>query len=239
MVFGIICSCCGEKVDGDDASDASNLFMCQPCAEDPAAAPPDLSVHTIPTDTGVVVLEASTAFNGLTAKEQAYALGLSKADWEGAKICLIQCSPESASIFALLQLAFSAQPVSELCAAAKAKGVTDDEVAEIMIYCASIYGNLGNYKSFGDTKFVPAAPPHRFRLFLSSSGADAGALERLWQSCATRMYSLAPRQRQLGLGATKGISTYFSANCDEGDADLAGRFLESKQVRVHAWHTCA
>jgi hypothetical protein len=32
---------------------------------------------------------------------------------------------------------------------------------------------------------------------------------------------------QLGLGATQGISTYFSANCEEADADLAGRFLNS------------
>jgi hypothetical protein len=32
---------------------------------------------------------------------------------------------------------------------------------------------------------------------------------------------------QIGLGAAKGISTYFSANCDESDASLASRFLLS------------
>lgn len=25
-----------------------------------------------------------------------------------------------------------------------------------MVYVAAFYGNLGNYKSFGDTKFIPA-----------------------------------------------------------------------------------
>lgn len=27
-----------------------------------------------------------------------------------------------------------------------------------MIYAAAFYGNLGNYKSFGDTKFIPDLP---------------------------------------------------------------------------------
>ena len=41
------------------------------------------------------------------------------------------------------------------------------------------------------------------------------------------MYSLPPRQRQLGLGHANGISTYFSANCEEEDAAIAARFLTS------------
>ena len=32
---------------------------------------------------------------------------------------------------------------------------------------------------------------------------------------------------KLGLGESQGISTYFSANCEESDADLASRFLNS------------
>ena len=40
-----------------------------------------------------------------------------------------------------------------------------------MLYCAAFYGNLGNYKSFGDTKFVPALAPPRLRLFLAGSAA--------------------------------------------------------------------
>ena len=96
--------------------------MCQPCTETDAAPPLDLSIHTIPADAPVVVLEATKAFDGLTPKERAYALALASADWAGAKICLIQTSPESAHIFALLQLIFSAQPVPALLTAAKGFG---------------------------------------------------------------------------------------------------------------------
>jgi len=188
---------------------------------------PDLSVHTIPTETPVVVLEATKAFEGLTDKEQRYALALSRADWEGSKICLIQCSPESVPIFSLLQLVFSAQPIPELIERAKAKGMSDEEVEQAMMYVASFYGNVGNYKSFGDTKFVPALPAERFQMLLLASSADAGKVQELWTGCVARMYSLPPRQRQMGLGANNGISTYFSANCDEQDAEVAGRFLES------------
>jgi dipeptidyl-peptidase-3 len=190
-------------------------------------APPDMNVHLIPTETPIVVLDASQAFSGLTPKEQAYAEGLSTADWGGAKICLLQLSPEAPTIFALLQLAFGAQPASELFAAAKEKGLSDEECKQAGIYCAAFYGNFGNYKSFGDTKFVPALPAEKMQAFLTAGKADAKALEALWAECGDAMYSLRPRQRQLGLGSAKGLSTYFSSDCEESDADLSARFLES------------
>lgn len=49
------------------------------------------------------------------------------------------------------------------------------------------------------------------------------------------MYSLPPRQRQIGLGAAKGVSTYFSANCEEADADIGGKFLNS--IGLSAYNT--
>lgn len=36
-----------------------------------------------------------------------------------------------------------------------------------LIYAAAFYGNLGNYKSFGDTKFIPDLP--KVSLFLYST----------------------------------------------------------------------
>jgi len=205
-----------------------------------AALAPDMSVYTIPVETEVVVLEATEAFAMLTAKEQAYAEALGRADWEGAKICLLQCSSESVPIFALLQLVFSAQAVPELVAAAKEKGITEEEVKQTLIYCAAFYGNLGNYKSFGDTKFVPGLPADRFQLFMKAGKADAGKVAELLFECCdlpsgNRMYSLPARQRQLGLGPTKGVSTYFSANCDEEDAEISSLFMDS--IKLSPYNT--
>lgn len=102
-----------------------------------------MTVHTIPLETSVVNLDAAKAFEGLTSTERQYAHALARADWEGAKICLLQTSPESVPIFALLQLVFSAQPIPDLLAAARAKGMSDDEVERAMCYCAAFYGNVG------------------------------------------------------------------------------------------------
>jgi dipeptidyl-peptidase-3 len=233
MAIGYICPCCGENGERPEDVDAAVLFMCAPCGEAPKAAPPDMSVHTIPLDTPVVNLEASAPFAMLTPTEQAYAHALGRADWEGAKICLLQCSPESAPIFALLQLVFSAQPLPDLVAAGLAAGMTQPEVDQALIYAASFYGNVGNYKSFGDTKFVPELPAERMKVLLSAGTADATKVEVLWNECCARMYSLPPRQRQMGLGASNGISTYFSANCEEADASIGNKFLDSSGLSAY------
>jgi len=244
MAIGFICPCCGEKgfreegiaTAGTGANIASAL-LCQPCGVSPKAPPPDMSVHTIPLDTPVSALDATEAFRMLTPKEKAYAYALGKADWEGAKICLLQCSPESVPIFSLFQLVFGAQPVADLGAAAVANGLTEEEVSQAVMYAAAFYGNMGNYKSFGDTKFVPELSPEKFAVYLRSS-AKAGvssAVDDLWEECCARMYSLPPRQRQMGLGSTKGVSTYFTVNCNEEDAKLANAFLDS--IGLSAYNT--
>eukprot|EP00931_Biecheleriopsis_adriatica_P029224 TRINITY_DN17381_c0_g1_i1.p1 TRINITY_DN17381_c0_g1~~TRINITY_DN17381_c0_g1_i1.p1 ORF type:complete len:737 (+),score=131.69 TRINITY_DN17381_c0_g1_i1:84-2294(+) len=195
----------------------------------------DMSIYTIPLETEIVELDAMGAFKQLSAKEQAYAAHLAKADWEGAKICLLQCSAESVPIFSLFQLAFSGQELPTLVEAAKAKGLTDQEVSQALMYVAAFYGNLGNYKSFGDTKFIPMLPADRMQLLLSASSADRDKIDSLWQECSERMYSLPERQRQMGLGKDKGISTYFSANCEEADADVSAKFMDS--IKISPYNT--
>lgn len=235
MAIGYICPCCGDSGERPEDVDNAILFMCAPCGEAPKAAPPDMTVHTIPAATPVVTLEASGPFGMLNPTEQAYAHALGRADWEGAKICLLQCSAESAPIFALLQLAFASQPLPELTAAALAAGLTQPELDQALMYAASFYGNVGNYKSFGDTKFVPELPAERLKVLLTAGKADGAKIEALWDECCARMYSLPPRQRQMGLGASNGISTYFSANCEEADADLGNKFLDS--IGLSAYNT--
>lgn len=233
MKIGFDCLCCRKKGTRERSEASAELLasldMCGSC-EDAGVSPPDLSIYTLPLATGICALDASEAFQGLKAVERLYAYGLGKADWEGAKICLVQCSPESVPIFSILQLVFSAQPVAELVAAAGARGLDQTELDQAMMYSAAIYGNLGNYKSFGDTKIVPELPSDRMELFLTAGGADPAKVRALWSECSDRMYALPPRARQMGLGREKGTSTYFSSNCEQEDADVAGRFMESLKL---------
>jgi len=87
---------------------------------------------------------------------------------------------------------------------------------------------MGNYKSMGDSKFVPNLPKDRFELIVKASAAaknNAGYsddLLSLWNDIKEDMYRLSERQKQLGLGK-KGVTKYFSDNCDQGDADRVNR----------------
>ena len=52
----------------------------------------DLSQYTLPNDTGVCLLDCSTAFKNLTDKEKKYAHYIAQASWYGGLIVLVQVS---------------------------------------------------------------------------------------------------------------------------------------------------
>ncbi len=54
-------------------------------------------------------------------------------------------------------------------------------------------------------------------------------LDSLWSSVKDKMYSLSNRERQLGLG-DKGVTTYFSDNCNKADAEKVNRFFKAKNL---------
>jgi len=240
MAIGYLCPCCGvrnapelktKKEDNDDAS----WMICQPCGVNPQVSPLDISVHIIPLETPIVHLDSKQAFSLLDEKEKNYAYYLCQADWAGAKICLLQCSVESPIIFSLLQLVFSSSPSSDIVNSALDKGLTHTQIDQAFMYAASFYGNMGNYKSFGDSKFIPALSPEDMYTFLSASvdKSTVKIIDELWEECVSRMYSLLPRQRQMGLGEDKGISTYFSSNCNAEDAKIANAFLDSQGISAY------
>ncbi len=43
------------------------------------------------------------------------------------------------------------------------------------------------------------------------------------------MYSLSEREKQLGMG-DKGITKYFSPNCDTSDSDIVNKYLKAKSI---------
>ena len=45
-------------------------------------------------------------------------------------------------------------------------GISVNEYQSILVYCSAVLNNCGNYKSFGDTKFVPDVDEPTFTKFL-------------------------------------------------------------------------
>nr|XP_033810385.1 dipeptidyl peptidase 3 [Geotrypetes seraphini]XP_033810386.1 dipeptidyl peptidase 3 [Geotrypetes seraphini] len=195
----------------------------------------DISQYILPNDTGISSLDCQEAFQLLSKSEQLYAHYLSRASWYGGLIVLLQTSPESPAIYVLLIRLFRAQGPKELKELATSLGLTEDEYQALLIYTAGIFSNMGNYKSFGDTKFIPNLPKEKLKTLVWHSEAfqqHPEEMESLWNNYGELMYSLLPRQKNLGVGE-KGISTYFSENCTMEDAELAQKFLDSKNISAY------
>lgn len=193
------------------------------------------SQYLLPNDIGISLLDCKDAFQLLSKEEKLYAHYISRASWYGGLVVLLQTSPESPAIYVLLQKLFRAQPLPQLQERATAVGMTCEEYQAFLVYAAGVYSNMGNYKSFGDTKFVPNLPQEKLKELVWQSKAfekNPDEMERLWQVCGDRMFSLEDRQKQLGLGA-KGTTAYFSGNCDLKDAELAQKFLDFKGISAY------
>uniref|UniRef100_A0A8C2WZA8 Dipeptidyl peptidase 3 n=1 Tax=Cyclopterus lumpus TaxID=8103 RepID=A0A8C2WZA8_CYCLU len=188
------------------------------------------SQYYLPNEIGVASLDCSEAFRLLSPQEKMYAHYLSRAAWYGGLAVLLQTSPESADIFVLLQRIFRKQTPAQLEQVATTTGISSEEYQAFLVYAAGLYANMGNYKSFGDTKFIPNLPKDKLKALVKASQAfqdQPTEMEALWDSCSCLLYSLEDRQKQLGLG-DKGITTYFSGNCSLEDAEMAQKFLDSK-----------
>ncbi|KAM4620942.1 dipeptidyl peptidase 3 isoform 2-T2 [Polymixia lowei] len=193
------------------------------------------SQYYLPNDIGISALDCGEAFRLLSPREQMYAHYLSRAAWYGGLAVLLQTSPESANIFVLLQRMFRRQTPAQLEQVATAAGVSPEEYQAFLVYAAGLYANMGNYKSFGDTKFIPNLPKDKLKAVVWASQAfqeQPSETEALWDSCSCLLYSLEDKQKQLGLG-DKGITTYFSGNCGLEDAELAQKFLDSQNLSAY------
>ena len=150
----------------------------------------------------------------------------------GGLVVLLQTSPESPSIFRLLLRLARAQDTASLRAAALAAGLNDQQVDAFFVYCSGFLGNMGNYKGFGDSKFVPNLTVEALDTLVKASEAykaDQGVVGGLWEEVKGPMYSLNDQEKQLGLGK-KGITKYFTPNCELEDSELVNRFFKTKSL---------
>ena len=191
-----------------------------------------MSQHVIENNTPVVVLECRNAFERLTDREKAYAHHLSQAAWIGSLITLYQTSKESPTIFSLLHRLFSHDTVADLKEMATGSaGFTDDDFTALLVYAASVLSNMGNYKGFGDLKFVPNVDANKLEKLLTGSTAaqEDPAILRLWQDCQKAMYSLEPNEKSLGF-PPKGTTTYFTEDCCESDSHVVQEMMIRNKI---------
>ncbi|KAJ1331512.1 dipeptidyl-peptidase III [Microdochium nivale] len=121
----------------------------------------------------VVRLEIEPHFDALTDKQKRYAHYISRAAFEGTRIVLRQISPEAEAIFDLI-LALHKSCGGDWKALQAKAGISDEELSHFLQYAAQFLGNNGNYKSFGDSKFIPRSSEASFAALAATSPAADG-----------------------------------------------------------------
>jgi dipeptidyl-peptidase III len=61
--------------------------------------------------------------------------------------------------------------------------LTDDELSQLLAYSAGVFNNCGNFRSFGDTKFVPELSPSKMRQIIESY-----KLNDIWDAIEKEVY---------------------------------------------------
>ena len=116
---------------------------------------------------------------------------------------LRQVSPESETIFDLL-LSLYHQCKGQWTQLASQRSVSPENLKHLLDYSAQFLGNLGNYKGFGDVKFVPRCPKETFEAL-----ADGDEKSRdLCEKCIGGIYADEGKPGLMHLGfADKGHMT--------------------------------
>ena len=102
-----------------------------------------------------------------------------------------------------------------------------------------MFSNAGNYKGFGDSKFIPGLDVAKMELIIKSSKAyeqNKDEISRLWNLLIDPIFLLNDDIKSLGLKG-KGITTYFSNNCTQADADLVTEWMKTKKLEAYMSRT--
>ena len=123
----------------------------------------------IPTTANIHSIACLKSFNQLEHREKMYAYHFARAAWQGSRICWFQRSAESPALLVMLYNLWS-KGIEEV--RKQNAELSDDQMSMLYAYSAAVFQNCGNFKSFGDTKFVPALEPTLFRGLVEKSAPE-------------------------------------------------------------------
>lgn len=138
-------------------------------------------------------------------------------------------SPESESIYNLI-LALQRHCNGDWAPLAKDAGVGNDEMQLVLQYFTQFLGNLGNYKGFGDVKFIPRCSPQT----IAALAAKVSAAEMFYEQCKSTIYADGgkPALMHFGFPGQGHMSTYYPGSPDitRDEIEKVGELLGAKGI---------
>ncbi|KAK2748715.1 hypothetical protein FQN57_000296 [Myotisia sp. PD_48] len=180
----------------------------------------------------IVRLEIKPHFEALSSdKLKRYSHFISRAAFLGTRITLRQVSPESEAIYDLI-IALHRTCNGDWKSLAAKTGVSSQDLQFFLEYAAQFLGNCGNYKGFGDSKFIPRLPPAAFESLSSSSPETKKAFELASKSGGGIYETSSPDLMHLGYPEKGHMTTYYpdSPTITKEEITLIGDFLEKKSL---------
>lgn len=142
----------------------------------------------------IISLSAKKHFEELpTTEAKLYAHYLSRAAHWGSRAVLRSVSPESEAIFDLIlgvHKALGLPKSNEEYQSILKDVVSAEAVTQYLEYASQFLGNLGNYKSFGDSKFVPRVAQEDFAAIVKA--ANKPELAQLYDIVKEPLFATSP-----------------------------------------------
>lgn len=141
-------------------------------------------------------------------------------------------SPESETIYDLI-IALHNYCNGDWEKAAPEAGLSSDELKAFLNYAAQFLGNCGNFKSFGDTKFVPRLPERQFKALASIAPNGIELWEKAKKAGGVYAGENA-KEEELLLGYQDGghVTGYYpdSPTITKDEITTVSQFLEFKKL---------
>lgn len=138
-------------------------------------------------------------------------------------------SPESEPIYDLIISLYKASN-GDWEGLAKKTGVSSEDLRFFLEYAAQFLGNNGNYKGFGDSKFIPRISPEAFKALASATPETQAAFEKA-STTGDGIYETSdPALMHLGYPEKGHLTTYYpdSPSITKDEITAVGDFLEKK-----------
>ncbi|KAL2703921.1 hypothetical protein AAEP93_004992 [Penicillium crustosum] len=182
----------------------------------------------------VVRLEIKSHFD--TLKDQnlkKYAHFMSRAAFEGTRVTLRQVSPESEPIYDLI-LSLHRASNGDWNSLAEKTQVSSEDLRFFLEYAGQFLGNCGNYKGFGDSKFIPRLSASAFEALASATAETKAAFQKA-NSTGGGIYETS-EQSMMHLGYPKSghITTYYpdSPTISKEEITAIGDLMEKKGLAL-------
>ncbi|KAJ5719516.1 dipeptidyl peptidase [Penicillium malachiteum] len=182
----------------------------------------------------VVRLEIKPHFDSLQDETlRKYAHYMSRAAFQGTRVTLRQVSPESEPIYDFI-ISLHRACNGDWNSLAQKTQVTEEHLRFFLEYAAQFLGNCGNYKGFGDSKFIPRLPLSALEALASITPETKEALQKA-NSTGGGIYETSEQSMMhLGYPTSGHMTTYYpdSPTITKDEITAIGDLMEKKKLAL-------